>query len=230
MEKAKKIRILPNGPYEVSGDVPLVQAVIAIDEEGTSQSWVDGKSYEQQTDLYYLCRCGHSKNKPYCDGTHERIGFEGQETAAHEGYMQRARRYQGRELDLLDDESLCASMRFCDGAPRAWVAALKSDRANYKEIAIREACNCAAGRLTVVDKEGRVYEPQLPQEISPVEDTAAGFMGPLWVKGGIPVEGADGRTYEVRNRMTLCRCGESQNKPFCDTRHLSCPHMRGRDK
>ena len=43
--------------------------------------------------------------------------------------------------------------------------------------------------------------------------------GPLWVTGGIAVEGADGETYEVRNRATLCRCGASKNKPFCDGEH-----------
>jgi CDGSH-type Zn-finger protein len=35
----------------------------------------------------------------------------------------------------------------------------------------------------------------------------------------VPVVAADGSTYEVRNRQTLCRCGESDNKPFCDGSH-----------
>jgi CDGSH-type Zn-finger protein len=43
--------------------------------------------------------------------------------------------------------------------------------------------------------------------------------GPLLVRGGIPVESEDGRPYEVRNRVTLCRCGHSRNKPFCDGTH-----------
>ena len=38
----------------------------------------------------------------------------------------------------------------------------------------------------------------------------------LWVRGSIPVTSADGETYEVRNRVTLCRCGQSETKPFCD--------------
>jgi CDGSH-type Zn-finger protein len=40
------------------------------------------------------------------------------------------------------------------------------------------------------------------------------------VKGGVPVESADGTVYEVRNRVTLCRCGKSTNKPFCDGTHI----------
>jgi CDGSH-type Zn-finger protein len=44
--------------------------------------------------------------------------------------------------------------------------------------------------------------------------------GPLWVQSGIPVTAADGSPYEARNRVTLCRCGKSANKPFCDGTHI----------
>jgi hypothetical protein len=44
--------------------------------------------------------------------------------------------------------------------------------------------------------------------------------GLLWVRGGIPVVSADGKPYTVRNRLTLCRCGKSRNKPFCDGSHV----------
>ena len=54
-----------------------------------------------------------------------------------------------------------------------------------------------------------------------VDDAPEGVAGPIWVRGGIPITGADGTTYEVRNRVTLCRCGASQNKPFCDGSHVS---------
>ena len=54
-----------------------------------------------------------------------------------------------------------------------------------------------------------------------VQDTARLVSGPIWVRGGIPVLGADGAAYEVRNRVTLCRCGASTNKPFCDGAHAS---------
>lgn len=225
---AKKIKILPEGPYEVSGEIPLVQAEIVIDQERTSEEWKDGKTYPVG-ETYTLCRCGHSKNKPFCDGTHLEIGFEGKETARKSGYFENAKRYEGADCDILDDESLCASMRFCDKGPGAWDAAIESDRPGYKELAIKECADCASGRLTIVEKDGRVHEPDLPKEISPVEDTAAGYRGPLWVKGGIEIEGADGEGYEVRNRVTLCRCGESSNLPFCDTSHLRCPHMKGHD-
>jgi CDGSH-type Zn-finger protein len=45
--------------------------------------------------------------------------------------------------------------------------------------------------------------------------------GPIWVRGGIEIESAEGHAYQVRNRVTLCRCGKSQNKPFCDGSHVA---------
>jgi len=223
----KRIKITKNGPYHVTGDVPLVQAVIEPDENGISTNWGAGKKYEQR-DEYFLCRCGRSANKPYCDGAHVKIGFIGDETATHGTGKQKT--YSGQGVDMIDEESLCASMRFCDRAPRAWTAAVNSHIPEYKEIAIEEACNCVSGRLTAVDKNGNVYEPKFDQEISPVQDTAAGWRGPLWVKGGIQIEGADGQLYKIRNRVTLCRCGLSSNKPFCDTSHFNVQAMKGKDE
>lgn len=225
----KKIRITRDGPYIVSGDVKLVQAVIVTDEDGASESWESGREYPAQ-ETYSLCRCGHSKNKPYCDGAHAAAGFDGTETAPHGEDAASIKKYIGEELDLIDEESLCASLRFCDKGIGVWDAVLESSRESNRELAIDEACNCASGRLTVVNKKGEPYEPRLDQEISPIEDTAEKCRGPLWVKGGIELEGADGRAYKKRNRMTLCRCGESSNMPFCDISHMNCPHMRGFDE
>ena len=60
---------------------------------------------------------------------------------------------------------------------------------------------------------GKNIEPKLKASIDLLEN------GPICVKGGVPIESADGQTYEVRNRCTLCRCGKSENKPFCDASH-----------
>jgi CDGSH-type Zn-finger protein len=73
------------------------------------------------------------------------------------------------------------------------------------------------------------HEPDLRPSIGLVEDPAAGVSGPLWVKGGISIVSADGVEYEARNRVTLCRCGASQNKPFCDGTHASIGFDDGLD-
>lgn len=231
MAKQKRMKILPGGPYEVSSDIPLRQAIIEIDRQGVSQRWGQGKAYENSPDEpYHLCRCGRSENKPYCDGTHTKIGFHGTEYAGHEPYVDGCKVYEGGTVDLYDNESLCASMRFCDRGKGVWQATIDSDDPASKDLAIQEACDCAAGRLTIVEKDGTMVEPEFEPEVDPVEDTAAGRRGPLWVKGGITLEGADGNEYEVRNRMTLCRCGESRNMPFCDISHMRCEHMEGFDE
>ena len=72
---------------------------------------------------------------------------------------------------------------------------------------------CPSGRLVETTPSGEDREPAFEPSIGVIRD------GPIWVRGGIPVESADGFTYEIRNRVTLCRCGHSSNKPFCDGSH-----------
>jgi hypothetical protein len=83
--------------------------------------------------------------------------------------------------------------------------------------------NCPSGRLVAVDKAtGEDIEPQLEQSISIITDAENadyGSVAAVFVKGGIEVEDENGEPYEVRNRVTLCRCGKSKNKPFCDSSH-----------
>ena len=98
-------------------------------------------------------------------------------------------------------------------------------RTDHKEARIQflhEAGHCPAGRLVAVDNaSGADMEPRLPVSIGLVEDTRAKVSGPIWVRGGVQVIGADGHKYEVRNRVALCRCGRSSNKPFCDGSHAA---------
>lgn len=225
----RKIRILMDGPYEVSGRVPLGKDIMQCDADGVSHAWEKGESYQPGGEPYYLCRCGRSRTKPYCDGTHEDIGFCGHEHAERTPYADSAALQEGETINLLDDESLCAGARFCDSGVTVWGAVERSADPAYAEMAIQESCACPGGRLTVVDKDGTPVEPDLPREIGLVNDPYADFRGPLWVKGGIAIEGARGERYEVRNRVTLCRCGESRNQPYCDGSHYTCGHMRGQD-
>ncbi len=224
----KKIKILKKGPYEVSGGVPMQEAKIQADEHNVSEEWLHGPSYPGTDKTYYLCRCGHSENKPFCDGAHAKAGFAGEENGEKKPYRERCKVYEGAFLNLLDDENLCCSVRFCDRGVGVWTAAIESYTEEKRALAIEECAQCASGRLTVLDKKtGEAIEPELEKEICPIQDTPADCLGPLWVKGGIPLEGADGKPYETRNRMTLCRCGKSVNMPFCDISHRNCRHMQG---
>jgi CDGSH-type Zn-finger protein len=215
-----KIIVIANGPYRVTGHVPLASQTIASDSEGNSIGWEQGDAIDTPED-YALCRCGHSANKPFCDQTHLRIAFDGTETATKEPYGDQAVVQQGPVVTLTDAQTLCAFARFCDVAGQVWNL-VETDDERAAAMAVREAELCPSGRLVAWDRRtSRAFEPDFEPSIGVVEDAAQGVAGPLWIRGGIPVVSADGKTYETRNRVTLCRCGASQNKPFCDGTHAT---------
>ena len=148
------------------------------------------------------------------------MNFDGTEISDNEPYTQMAKVIDGPKLKLLDAEILCASARFCHRGGDIWQVIPKTDEPKWKKNAVENACDCPSGRLTVIDKEtGKTVEPSLEKSIGLIKDPSIGVDGPLWVRGGIPIYSAAGNLYEVRNRVTLCRCGKSQNKPFCDSSH-----------
>ena len=215
-----KIEVSRNGPYLVTGGVPLAEGIIANDEQGYSHHWRKGPVYPLR-ESYALCRCGRSISKPFCDGYHEKTGFDGTETASRDPYIARAEKIEGPDLTLTDYPDLCASAKFCDRAGGIWNLTRQSEDPAARKIAITESENCPSGRLVTWERgTGTALEPELLRSISLVEYSATGMPGPIWLRGGIPVISASGEAYEVRNRQTLCRCGRSENKPFCDSSHL----------
>jgi CDGSH-type Zn-finger protein len=68
---AVKITVRKNGPYRVEAPEGTVELVDA-----------DGNKYDLTgKSAFSLCRCGGSVNKPFCDGTHSKVGFQGAESA-----------------------------------------------------------------------------------------------------------------------------------------------------
>lgn len=219
MDDQARIKITKDGPYLVYGGLPLQVETIGTNSEGGSWTWEAGRAL-LASEQYALCRCGQSSTKPFCDGSHKRVGFDGTETASREPFEREAEVTDGPRMTLYDDRPLCAYARFCDNAGTIWVLVEQTDDKEVRRIVAHEATHCPSGRLVVRDREtGQVIEPQVAPSISLVEDPAMNCSGPLWVRGGVHVESAEGQQYEVRNRVTLCRCGASQNKPFCDGSH-----------
>ena len=215
-----KITIQRDGPLAVTGNVPLKKEIIGIGAEDEPETWIEGEHYPQKAE-YTLCRCGQSKNHPYCDGTHKEVGWDGTETASRKNYRDACDNIEGPDLILSDSPDLCAVARFCHISKGTWGLTRESDDPEKKAMAIQQAYNCPSGRLVAREKKtGKVHEPAFEPSISLIEDPQKNVSGPLWVKGGIPIESADGTPYEVRNRVTLCRCGQSKNKPFCDGSHI----------
>jgi len=212
------IRIMKNGPYLVTGSVPLRK--VKIVPNGNHNEYQPVHEYSLQKE-YALCRCGHSAASPYCDGSHTCKGFVGDETASRLPYRMRVAILQGPDLDLLDD-GRCAYTRFCHREEgNVWELTRNSDDPEARTQAIVAACDCPTGRLVALDRAGNPIEWTFEPSIEILEDPEEGVSGPLFVKGNIALESADGTLYEVRNRMALCRCGESENKPFCDATHIS---------
>ena len=151
--------------------------------------------------------------------------FNGEETASKKEYRERARLIEGPGIDLLDDNR-CAFARFCHRKNGdAWELTEDSvTRENLSE-AVRAACDCPSGRLTAVNKDGQELEPDYNPSIEIIQDPEKGVSAGIFVKGRIPIESADGTMYETRNRVALCRCGKSRNKPFCDATHVAIEYL-----
>ncbi len=219
-ENKKRIKVLQNGPYQVSGNTPLDQLQFVPERGGASKAYKEIQQYKVD-ETYYLCRCGRTKNYPYCDGSHfAGIPFDGTETAGHKTYDEMSEMIEGQQIDMMDAEELCAVARFCDTYSTTWNLVEESTDPESLKIIKQQCADCPSGRLTPVTKEGVRIDPELPQEISMLEDIAVKAHGPIWVKGGISIEDGNGIMYPVRNRVTLCRCGKSKNKPFCDASHM----------
>ena len=192
------IKVTSDGPYLVYGNPPIDQEIILPNEEGSS--WV------------------------YRKGKH----FTPTETNNKLPLLEDAEEFEGPTMILADNEKYCAFARFCDAYGRIWNLVQEAKTEEEKEIVRHEAGHCPAGRLVLWDKEKeKVFEPPFEPSIGIIEDPGIKVSGPIWVKGGIRIESADGTSYEIRNRVTLCRCGQSSNKPFCDGTHASMEFRDG---
>jgi len=222
-----RVEITDNGPFLVYGQPPLVQLFITPDDNGQSWSYRAGQCFELEEPAA-LCRCGHSQHKPFCDGSHQRVGFDGTETATLAPILDGALRFDGPTLQLSDNPDYCANSRFCDGHGSIWRLVARSDDPQTVTLVLHQAQHCPSGRLLAWDKASGVpLEAVDTPQLGLIEDPQSQSGGPLWVRGGITIQSADGSVYEIRNRVTLCRCGHSQNKPFCDGSHVTAHWQDG---
>lgn len=212
------VKVTKDGPYLVYGVPDISTQVILNDDDGYFMGYEQGAVLEIKSSPTALCRCGKSKNAPFCDGKHLCEHFDGTETASFEPILDDALKFEGPNLTLYDNEKYCAFARFCDANGGIWDL-ISIGKKETDECAILEANLCPSGRLVIFDKDGNTLEEQLPPSIALIEDNGLKVSGPIWVRGSIKVESADGKTYEIRNKQTLCRCGKSANKPFCDCTH-----------
>ena len=114
---------------------------------------------------------------------------------------------------MLKDGERCLHAHFCANSVTNWYQLTKGPDDQQTRVQLVSMIeHCPSGALSY-EIDGELVEPDLPQAVSPVPD------GPLFVSGGVEIERADDEPMEVRNRVTLCRCGASSNKPLCDGTH-----------
>jgi hypothetical protein len=99
------------------------------------------------------------EKKPFCDGTHTKIHFNGTETADDTPYLEKTEKITGPALSLTDGDNMCVHARFCMWAGGIWNLTRQSGNPEARDLAI-EAGNCSLGRQVVWDrKTGEAIEP-----------------------------------------------------------------------
>jgi len=213
-DENQNFTVRPDGPYIVRGGIPLVRKKQVMSEYGEPLDW-EKESDLSTEDVYRLCRCGQSSNKPFCDGTYTKVEFDGTEAADTGPISARRKTFRSPKIFIEDDHSLCMHSGFCGNRlTNIWKMRAESNDSEVLAQIIGMIERCPSGTLSyTLEPGGEIIEQDLPKEVVVIPD------GPLWITGGIPVERSDGQPLETRNRVTLCRCGASSKKPLCDGTH-----------
>ena len=189
-----------NGPLLVSGLERL--------------QWADGVALSTRPTLA-LCRCGASKNKPFCDGSHNARGFTS--AVSPDRTPDAVTEYRGAQITVLFNRLVCSASEKCAKnlpevfrkGEKPWIA---PDRADAQRI-IEVVRQCPSGALRYV-VAGRIgSHPQRAPAIRIARD------GPYEVEGGVALSAVAWCEGASQDRFALCRCGQSKNKPFCDGSH-----------
>ena len=190
----------PNGPYLVKGLTTFTNS--------------RGEAIATQETIA-LCRCGGSKNKPFCDGTHAKIGFE--DSKKPDRTKNKRRDYVGKSITIHDNRGVCAHAGVCtESLSSVWRLGVKPwidpDGAGAEAIIETiEACPSGALSYTINDEEHRDWDNSAAIKLAK--------NGPYMVTGGIKLESTEFGEGNSNEHFTLCRCGASKNKPFCDGSH-----------
>ena len=213
-----KIRPLPNGPYYLINDMEPKVVENLKNSNGKPLSTTVGIA---------LCRCGKSNNKPFCDGTHSVIGFSTKNVNLNENdtnkltIKNKRRNYVGKEITIHDNRRICSHAKECvNNLPSVFKLGSKpwidSDGSKVQDI-INTVRKCPSGALSysIGDIEYRDPKEQRDPIVTVLKN------GPYYITGGIDLIGENIEFGEgaSKEHYTLCRCGASENKPFCDGTH-----------
>lgn len=220
MDVKPKILPLPNGPYYLINDMQPKVVYNLQNFKGEPLSTTVGTA---------LCRCGGSKNKPFCDGTHNVIRFSSANKTLENDDIKKIvikdkrRDYPGKEITVHDNRKICSHAAECvinlssvfKLGSRPWI---NPDASKMNDI-IDVVRRCPSGALSysIDGVEYRDPEEQRNPTVTVLKN------GPYHITGGIELIGENIQFGEgaSKEHYTLCRCGASENKPFCDGAHKS---------
>jgi len=203
-----EIRVDRNGPYRVSHVKYF-------------SNWLGEKLPVQER--MALCRCGQSRNKPFCDGSHAATNFSGEKDPNR--VPDRSDTYEGQQINIFDNRGICAHSGYCtDRLASVFHAGqepfITPSGGRLDEI-IQSVRACPSGALSYAIDQMEAQD-QVNRDRPPRIEVSKD--GPYRITGGVRL--VDDRGQDVpraegssREHFSLCRCGHSQNKPFCSGMH-----------
>jgi len=193
MSKPVSVTVFENGPLKISGEVSVRYCGEPV--------VVDGEDV-------FLCRCGQSSNPPFCDGTHNKAGFVGDSPDAPSKEL---RVWEGKTIRTFFNPNACMHAAYCKPLKTLREAELAGDTAAAAEIA-RVVQSCPSGALSY---ESTTVEAPVATEHADIDIIEGGEVR---IQCAFEIN-TDLLERQTADRVTLCRCGLSKNKPWCDGRH-----------
>ena len=194
-------------------------AIVTITKDGPylvkdSDNLTNTKGKVESKETMALCRCGASQTKPYCDGSHGKIGFTDEKK--EDRTKQDRREFAGKEITISDNPGVCSHAGFCTDLSSEVFYTWENERRisnpdkGDKDKTINTIKKCPSGALAYKQK-GTMYD-----NFHSVEEIHISKDGPYFIKGSVKLEGEQP---DSKEHYALCRCGASKNKPFCDGQH-----------
>ncbi|TRD18927.1 CDGSH iron-sulfur domain-containing protein [Palleronia caenipelagi] len=199
------IKPAKDGPLMVK-DVPILRDA-------------DGQNITPDTPSIALCRCGASKNKPFCDGSHKDAGFssENPDTELRTSAISYVGEVEGHVVTVSYTPALCGHVAECvrmqgivfDPDRKPWI---QPENGTIEGICEAVAA-CPSGALRVGLGQAT------PKHIEKNDTLIAVVENGPYVVNHVKIDADPGAEGASKNEYILCRCGQSKNKPFCDGTH-----------
>jgi len=199
---AIKLTLTPNGPIMLSAegeDFPVLRSATGEDIKPAKK--------------VFLCRCGDSKNKPYCDGAHAVAGYADDNRCANDALLNA----EAPGITVHFNRSICSGAGECvRNLPAVFQSGVKEwiqpGEAGVDAV-IATVRKCPSGALTYTVGDETVRNEAAEVSVRIVKN------GPYEIAGPVEFDAPKWSENASRTCFALCRCGKSANAPFCDYSH-----------